>query len=77
VTVPGVAVPEEIRRTSDVNVTLTIADVTIATSVGPILYRSATPTLGVQERQVGAAPTVTLGFARGLEWIRAGRPVDR
>ena len=75
--VPGVALPEDIRRNSDVRATLTIAGITITTSVGPMVYHSATPTLGVQDRPVGAVPPVTLAFERSLEWIPVGKPLDR
>ena len=75
--VPGVTVPEELHRTSDVSVTLTIAGTTFTTSVGPIVYRAADPHIGIQDRVVGAAPPVTLAFERGLEWFQAAKPVNR
>jgi LmbE family N-acetylglucosaminyl deacetylase len=76
-TVAGVAVPEDIRRNSDVRATLTISGVTFSTSVGPIVYHSATPMLGAQDRPVAAVPPVTLTFERSLEWIPVGKPIDR
>ena len=75
--VPGVTIPEELHRTSDVSVTLTIAGTTFTTSVGPIVYRAADPQIGIQDRVVGAAPPVTLAFQRGLEWFQAGKPISR
>jgi LmbE family N-acetylglucosaminyl deacetylase len=75
--VPGVTVPEELHRTSDVSVTLTIAGTTFTTSVGPVVYRAADPQIGIQDRVVGAAPPVTLAFERGLEWFQAGKPINR
>jgi LmbE family N-acetylglucosaminyl deacetylase len=75
--VPGVTIPEELHRTSDVSVTLTIAGTTFTTSVGPIVYRAADPQIGLQDRIVGAAPPVTLAFERGLEWFQAGKPINR
>jgi hypothetical protein len=75
--VAGILLPEEIRRTSDVRVTLTIAGVTVSSSVGQIVYHSASSTLGVQDRPVGGVPAVTLAFERALEWIPSGKPIDR
>jgi LmbE family N-acetylglucosaminyl deacetylase len=75
--VPGVTVPEELHRNSDVSVTLTIAGTTFTTSVGPLIFRAADPQIGIQARPVGAAPPVTLAFERGLEWIQAGKPISR
>jgi LmbE family N-acetylglucosaminyl deacetylase len=75
--VPGVTVPEELHRTSDVSVTLTIAGTTFTTSVGPIVYRAADANIGIQDRVVGAAPPVTLAFQNGLEWFQAGKPIMR
>ena len=75
--VPGVTIPEELHRTSDVSVTLTIAGMTFTTSIGPIVYRAADPHIGIQDRVVGAAPPVTLAFQRGLEWFQAGKPINR
>jgi hypothetical protein len=70
--VPGVAIPEEIRRTTDVTVSLTIAGISVTTSIGPVTHRAADPLLGVQTTAVSGAPAVTLAFERGLEWIPAG-----
>ena len=75
--VPGVAVPEELRRTTDVTVSLTIAGVGITTSIGPISHRTASPLLGVQTNAVSGSPAVTLAFERGLEWLPAGKPITR
>jgi hypothetical protein len=33
--------------------------------------------LGLQDRPVSGTPAVTLAFERGLEWIPAGKPIDR
>ncbi len=76
-TLPSVAIPEDYRRNSDISVTMTIDGITFTTSVGPVLHRTADPHLGVQLRPVGGVPAVTLSFGRGLEWIPAGKPVDR
>jgi hypothetical protein len=75
--VPGVAIPEEIRRTTDVTVSLTIAGISVTTSIGPVAHRAADPLLGVQTTAVSGAPAVTLAFERGLEWIPAGKPIAR
>lgn len=75
--VPGVAIPEEIRRTTDVTVSLTIAGISVTTSIGPVTHRAADALLGVQTTAVSGAPAVTLAFERGLEWIPAGKPIAR
>lgn len=73
----GVAVPENIRRSSDATVTLTVAGVSVTTSVGPIIYRHADAQVGLQNRPVAGVPTVTLQFARGLDWIPRNKPIVR
>ncbi len=73
----GVAVSEDVRRESDASVDLTIAGVTVSAPRGPFVYRFADPVLGEQNRPVGGAPAVSLAFDRGLEWMPAGKPVDR
>ncbi|MFI5311089.1 MAG: PIG-L family deacetylase [Gemmatimonadales bacterium] len=75
--VPGTAVPEDTRRESDVEVTLRIAGATVSTSVGPITFRSSDPVMGEQNRPVGGVPAVTLAFDRGLNWVPAGKQIDR
>jgi LmbE family N-acetylglucosaminyl deacetylase len=62
VTIPAVALPENIRRPSDVTVMVRIAGQLIALSVGPIVHRSADPLGGVQDRVVTGVPAITLGF---------------
>ena len=75
--IPSVAVSEEMRRMSDVRVTLDIAGSTIEANAGPLIYPSADPLLGVQDRPIGGVPPVTLEFDRNLEWMPAGKPIDR
>jgi len=75
--VPSVAVSEERRRITDVRLTLEIAGQSVVVSAGPVVFRTADPLLGVQERPLGGVPAVTLGFDRGLEWFPAGKPADR
>jgi hypothetical protein len=77
VTLPAVAIPENIRRVSDVTVMVRIAGQLLTMSVGPIVHRTADALGGVQERQVTGVPPVTLGFDHSLEWIPGGKPVDR
>ena len=77
VTIPASAIPETIRRVSDVSVMVRIAGQLITMSVGPIVHRTADPLGGVQERVVTGIPPVTLGFDHSLEWVPAGKPVDR
>jgi hypothetical protein len=75
--VPGISVPEDLRSESDAEVTLRIAGATITTSVGPITFRSADPVMGEQNRPVGGVPAVTLAFDRSLNWVPAGKQIDR
>ena len=77
VTIPAVAIPENIRRVSDVTVMLRIAGQLISMSTGPIVHRSADPLGGLQQRFVTGVPPITLGFDHSLEWIPAGKPIDR
>ncbi len=73
----GVAIREEVRRESDASVRVTVGNATVPSPVEPIVFRFADPVLGEQNRPVGGAPAVSLSFDRGLEWMRAGRPVDK
>jgi LmbE family N-acetylglucosaminyl deacetylase len=75
--VPGVTVPEELHRNSDVSVTLTIAGTTFTTSTGAVIYRASDPQIGIQDRVLGAVPAVTLAFEHGLEWFPAAKPIKR
>ncbi|HEX9562404.1 MAG TPA: PIG-L family deacetylase [Gemmatimonadaceae bacterium] len=77
VTIPAVAIPENIRRPSDVTVLVRVDGQLITMSVGPIVHRTADPLGGVQSRVVSGVPPVTLGFDHSLEWVPAGKPVDR
>lgn len=74
---PAIAVPEDLRRATDVSLLLDVAGATIITSIGPVLYRHADPFGGVQNRQLAGVPEVTLRFARNLEWIPTKKPIDR
>lgn len=73
---PGIAIPEEIRRPSDVTVSVTVAGATISKSIGPIIYHSADPLLGLQDRAVSGVPAVSLAFERSLQWISANKPLN-
>ena len=77
VTIPAVAIPENIRRVSDVTAMLRIHGQLLSMSVGPVVHRTADALGGVQDRFVTGVPPVTLGFDHSLEWIPAGKPVDR
>lgn len=74
---PGEAVPEELRRATDVSLLFEIAGAEVATSIGPALYRYTDPFVGVQYRQLSGVPEVTIRFARNLEWIPISKPVSR
>ncbi len=73
----GVALREDIRRESDASVDVEIAGATVSSPREPFVYRFADPVLGEQNRPVGGAPAVSLAFDRGLEWLPAGKPMDR
>ena len=73
----GVALREDVRRESDASVQVTVGAATVASAREPIVYRFADPVLGEQNRPVGGAPAVSLSFDRGLEWLPAGKPLDR
>jgi LmbE family N-acetylglucosaminyl deacetylase len=75
--VPSVAVAEDVRRLTDLRVTLTIAGVTSTFFGGELVHRVADPVLGEQRRPVGGVPPVTLTLDRGLEYVRADQPIDR
>lgn len=75
--VPSVAVAEEVRRLTDVRVTLQLEGVTTTVFGGELVYRIADPVLGEQRRPVGGVPPITLSLDRGLEYVRAGQPIDR
>jgi LmbE family N-acetylglucosaminyl deacetylase len=74
---PGVAIAEDARRVTDVVATLRLAGSTVRTSVGPLIYRSSDPVLGEQNRPSGGVPAVSMSFDGGLEWLAAGKPMDR
>lgn len=73
----AVAIPENVRRLSDVDVTLTIGFTTITTSIGDVVFRTADPVLGVRDRAMSGVPAVTLTFERALEWAQAGTPLKK
>jgi LmbE family N-acetylglucosaminyl deacetylase len=75
--VRAVAVSEEMRRTTDVRMTLEIAGQSVIVNAGPLTFRTADPLLGVQDRPLGGVPPVTIEFDRNLEWIPAGKPIFR
>ncbi len=74
---PGVAIPEEMRRESDVTVTLSIEGATIRRSLGPVIYRYSDAVVGAQDRPVSGAPAITLAFEQNLEWVIANKPINR
>jgi LmbE family N-acetylglucosaminyl deacetylase len=76
-TASSVAVPENMRRTSDVTVTVTLAGATVTTSLGPIIHPYADAKVGLQNRPVAGVPDVTLRFERVLEWLPSKKPITR
>lgn len=75
--VRGVAVREDVRRESEAAVTIHSGTASVSTRAEPVVYRFADPVLGEQNRPVGGAPALSLVFDRGLEWMVAGKPVDK
>lgn len=75
--VPAIAVPENIRRTSDATVTIAIDSATVSTSVGAVVFPYADPAVGVQRRGIAGVPDVSLRFERGLQWIPEHSTVKR
>ena len=73
----GVAIREDVRRETEAAVTVSIDHASVSTPREPVVYRFADPVLGEQNRPVGGAPAVSLAFDRGLEWMQAGKPVDK
>lgn len=75
--VPAVAVAEDVRRESNAEVTVNGTFSTIHVNLGAIQYRIADKVFGEQNRPVGGVPPVTIAFDHGLEWLQAGKPIDR
>ena len=75
--VRGVALQEDVRRESEAGVDVEIGGTLVSSPREPIVYRFADPVLGEQNRPVGGAPAVSLSFDRGLEWMQAGKVVDK
>jgi LmbE family N-acetylglucosaminyl deacetylase len=75
--VPSVAVAEDVRRESNAEVTMSGVFSTVHLNLGPIQYRVADKIFGEQNRPVGGVPPVTMAFDYGLEWVQAGKPIDR
>jgi LmbE family N-acetylglucosaminyl deacetylase len=73
----GVAIPEHLRRTSDATVTLAVAGAAVTTSVGPVVFRYADPTVGMQERPIAGVADVTLNLNRALSFVPANTKLDR
>jgi LmbE family N-acetylglucosaminyl deacetylase len=75
-TVPGVAIAEDERRITNVQVTAAIRGENVTMDAGPVTFHSSDPLLGEQNRPIGGVPAVTLTFDRGLEWMIANKPLD-
>ena len=73
----GIAIPETIRRLSDVTTTITIDRTTVTSSAGDVRFRAADPVLGVRARPISGVPPVTLDFERALAWAEAGKSLSR
>lgn len=75
--VPSVSVAEDTRRVTAVQLLVAIAGVTTAIDAGEVVHRFADPVLGEQNRPVGGVQPITVTLDRGLEYVRAGVPLDR
>ncbi len=75
--VPGVVIPEEMRRTSDVRIAIDVAGASVSTSIGPVMYRYADAQVGLQNRPLAGVPDATFRFPRALEWIPINKPITR
>jgi LmbE family N-acetylglucosaminyl deacetylase len=75
--VPSVAVAEDVRRESNAEVTVSGVFPAVHLNLGPIQYRVADKVFGEQNRPVGGVSPVTMAFDYGLEWVQAGKPIDR
>ena len=73
----GVMVPEKLRRSSDAEVIVTIAGVTVKTSLGAPIFRHTDAQVGLQSRPLAGVPDVTLQVARGLDWIPRNKQITR
>jgi hypothetical protein len=74
---PSAAIAENMRRASDVTVSLTVAGATFETSIGPVVFPYADAQLGLQLRPVAGAPDVAMRLGRALEWVPADRSITR
>jgi LmbE family N-acetylglucosaminyl deacetylase len=75
--VPSVAVPDDERRITAVEVDAEIAGVRTTFDGGTVVYRFADPVLGEQNRPVGGVPQITIALDRSLEYVRADQAVER
>ena len=56
---------------------MTIAGVTIKTSLGAPVFRHTDAQVGLQNRPLAGVPDVTLQIARGLDWIPRNKQITR
>ncbi|MEX2182475.1 MAG: PIG-L family deacetylase [Gemmatimonadaceae bacterium] len=75
--VPSVSLAEDARRVSTVRARIEVAGVAFVAEGGSVIRRFADPVLGEQNRPVGGVPQITIALDRGLEYVRAGQPLDR
>jgi hypothetical protein len=75
--VSGVAVAEDRRHASAVDVRVEIAGAAFTHRIGPIEYRRADPVRGDLRTPIVPVEAVSLLFDRALELMRADHPIDR
>jgi hypothetical protein len=76
-TVSGIAIAEDQRQTTAVDVRIEIAGAVFTHRIGPIEYRRADPVRGELRTPLVPVEAVSLLFDRALELMRADHPVDR
>jgi LmbE family N-acetylglucosaminyl deacetylase len=72
----GVAIPEGLRRTSDLTVSMTVAGAPVTVSVTPV-FRYADAVVGLQERPLAGVPDITINLNRALSFVPVGQKLDR
>jgi hypothetical protein len=75
--VPNIAVPDDLRRSSDVTIMVDVEGTTVRTSLGPVIHRYADAELGLQNRELTGVPDVAFRFNRGLTWVPLNKSFTR
>ena len=73
----GVATAEDGRAASRAEVVLRIAEVDVALTVAPVVFRVADPVKGELLRPLTGLPGLAVTLEDALQYVRAGEPIDR